>query len=125
MFIHLAPVLLKTFSPRTLYEVRVRSEAIRIGRNAISDAEADSDHESAKKAITREFDLEYHRAITGLEYSLRLESARAVRQTGHDSRGFPEGPLRERPGADSRTGRSQSNGENSTAADGNWVIGRR
>ena len=120
MFIDLAPVLLKTFSPRTLYEVRVRSEAIRIGRNATSDAEAESDHESAKKVITREFDLEYHRAITELEYSLRLEAARAERRPGEGSKEPSGDPQWVRPQEASRQGVNSTVREN-----GGWVIGRR
>ena len=68
MFIDLAPVLLKTFSPPTLYELLQRSAAVRLGRHAMADAVADSDHESSKKAITRERDLERHRVVTDIEY---------------------------------------------------------
>ena len=124
MFIDLAPVLLKTFSPRTLYEVRVRSEAIRIGRNLISDTEAERDHESVKNAISREFELEYHRAVTGLEYSLRLEAARAQGRSGLESRNST--------GGGSRTERLETASSDNPAraagsgpADSGWVIGRR
>jgi serine/threonine protein kinase len=121
MFIDLTPVLLKTFSPRTLYEVLIRTEAIRIARNAVNEAVADSDHESAKKAITREFDLEYHRAVTGLEYSLRLEAARAGQLPGRESLGRTR---RERAGQVSRA--SQSRGtKNGVMPRSGWVIGRR
>jgi hypothetical protein len=58
MFFDLAPVLLKTFSPPALYEVLQRGAAVRAGRYAVADAAADSDHESNKRAITRECDLE-------------------------------------------------------------------
>ncbi len=68
MFIDLAPVLLKTFSPPTLYELLQRSAAVRLGRHAMADAVADSDHESSKKAITREGDLQRHRVVTDVEY---------------------------------------------------------
>ena len=123
MFIDLAPVLLKTFSPRTLYEVRVRSDAIRIGRNLISDTEAERDHESAKNAISREFELEYHRAVTGLEYSLRLEAARAQGRSGLRSRDFAGGMQTER--LDTASQDSPARGGGSGPADSGWVIGRR
>ena len=77
MFIDLAPVLLKTFSPGTLAVHLQRSDAIRLARNAMPDAVADSDHESAKRAITREHDLEYHRMLVQAEYQHRMEEARA------------------------------------------------
>ena len=73
MFIDLVPVLLKTFSPPTLYELLQRSAAVRAGRNAMAEAAADSDHESSKRTVDREHDLEYHRAATGIGYSQRLE----------------------------------------------------
>jgi serine/threonine protein kinase len=94
MFIDLAPVLLKTFSPKTLHDLLARSEAIRIGRNAITEAERDSDHESSKKAITREFDLEFHRMVTELEYGLRLEAVRAGSRPAQE---IPESPPGTRP----------------------------
>jgi serine/threonine protein kinase len=62
MFIDLVPVLLKTFSPPALYELLQRSAAVRAGRNALAEAAADSDHESSKRTIDRERDLEQHRA---------------------------------------------------------------
>ena len=62
MFIDLVPVLLKTFSPPTLYELLQRSAAVRIGRNALAEAAADSDHESSKRTVDRERDLQAHRA---------------------------------------------------------------
>ena len=52
MFIDLAPVLLKTFSPPTLYEVLERGAAVRAGRTVLTEAAADADHESAKNAVT-------------------------------------------------------------------------
>ncbi len=80
MFIDLAPVLLKTFSPPTLYELLQRSAAVRLGRHAMADAVADSDHESARKAVTRERDLEHHRVVTDIEYSQRVEGTRSGRR---------------------------------------------
>ena len=65
MFIDLVPVLLKTFSPPALYELLQRSAAVRAGRNALAEAAADSDHESSKRTIDRERDLEQHRAGGG------------------------------------------------------------
>lgn len=125
MFVDLAPVLLKTFSPRTLYEVRVRSEAIRIGRNLISDTEAERDHESAKKAINREFELDYHRTITGLEYSLRLEAARSQGHSGVGSQDPAGGMPTERLGASSSNGGSASGTRMNSSPDNGWVIGHR
>ena len=124
MFIDLAPVLLKTFSPATLYELLARSAAVQIGRNAISDAIAESDHESTKKTITREFDLEYHQAVTELEYNLRLEAARAERQPGQESPGSPGGSRGKRARRGSRSGPPLSEEVNSTSAE-SWVIGQR
>ncbi len=78
MFIDLAPVLLKTFSPRTVYEVTQRGTAVRQARNEINDAMADSDHESAKKAITRERELEFHGDLTKLVYGITTETVRTT-----------------------------------------------
>jgi serine/threonine protein kinase len=75
MFIDLVPVLLKTFSPPTLYELLQRSAAARVARNAMADAVADSDHQSSKKAVARESDLEYHRAVTDIGCSQRIAEA--------------------------------------------------
>jgi hypothetical protein len=86
MFIDLTPVILKTFSPRTLYEVRVRSEAIQAAQNLISDTRAERDHVSAIKAIWRESELRFHRALAELVYSLRLAAARTRRGSGPGSR---------------------------------------
>jgi serine/threonine protein kinase len=77
MFIDLVPVLLKTFSPPTLYEHLQRSEANRLARNAMIDAWADSDHDSAKKSVTRERDLSHHRDFTDIVYTQRLALARS------------------------------------------------
>ncbi len=79
MFIDLAPVLLKTFSPPTLSDHLQRSAAVRLARNAMPDAVADSDHESHKGAITREHDLEYHRVAVAAEYGRRAVEAGAGR----------------------------------------------
>jgi hypothetical protein len=72
MFIDLAPVLLKTFSPRTVYDVLQRNAAVRLVRNSRADAAADSDHESRKQAITRDFDLKSHQAATEADYHQRI-----------------------------------------------------
>jgi len=68
MFIDLAPVLLKTFSPGTVYDVLQRNAAVRLVRNSRLDSEADSDHESRKRAVSRDYDLKYHVARTESEY---------------------------------------------------------
>ncbi|HEY2307628.1 MAG TPA: DUF4407 domain-containing protein [Streptosporangiaceae bacterium] len=72
MFIDLAPVLLKTFSPGTVYDVLQRNAAVRLVRNSRTDAAADSDHESRKQAITRDFDLKSHQAVTEAGYHERI-----------------------------------------------------
>jgi serine/threonine protein kinase len=72
MFIDLAPVLLKTFSPGTVYDVLQRNAAVRLVRNSRTDAAADSDHQSRKQAITRDFDLRSHQAVTEAEYHQRI-----------------------------------------------------
>jgi serine/threonine protein kinase len=77
MFIDLVPVLLKTFSPPTLYELLQRSAAVRAGRNALAEAAADSDHESSKRTIDRERDLEQHRAGGGTAEAAAVATATA------------------------------------------------
>ena len=67
MFIDLAPVLLKTFSPGTVCDTLQRNAAVRLVRNARADVVADIDHESRKQAITRDFDLKTHQATTEAE----------------------------------------------------------
>jgi hypothetical protein len=97
MFIDLAPVILKTFSPRTLYEIHLRSEAIRAAHNLISEAQAEREHEisdaragreheSAIKAIWRDSHLRYHRLLAWLVYSLRLQAAWPPGENGPGSR---------------------------------------
>jgi serine/threonine protein kinase len=125
MFIDLAPVLLKTFSPPTLYELLARSDAVRIGRNAITEAERDSDHESQKRAITREFDLEFHRLVTELEYSLRLEAARGSRPPGQENPASLPEARQERLRAGGGPSPAPTGGGNRTGVDGGRVIGHR
>jgi serine/threonine protein kinase len=126
MFVDLVPVLLKTFAPPTLYEHLQRSDAVRIGRNAMPDAVADADHESAKRAITREFDLEYHRVLTEAEYSLRMEEARLGKPesgTGGGSstwRDWVKAKSRQRPPR--QAGRAEPAAD---ADDAGWVVGQR
>ncbi len=76
MFIDLAPVLLKTFSPPTLYETLQRGAAVRAGRTTMAEAAADADHESAKNAVTREFDLKTHRLAAETEFERKTAQAR-------------------------------------------------
>jgi hypothetical protein len=76
MFIDLAPVLLKTFSPPTLYETLQRGAAVRAGRTTMAEAAADADHESAKNAVTREFDLKTHRLTAETEFERKTAQAR-------------------------------------------------
>ena len=72
MFIDLAPVLLKTFSPGTVYDVLQRNAAVRLARNSHTDAVADGDHESRKRAISRDWDLRYHHAESESGYRRRV-----------------------------------------------------
>jgi serine/threonine protein kinase len=76
MFIDLAPVLLKTFSPPTLYETLERGAAVRTGRTTMAEAVADADHESAKNAVTREFDLKTHRLAAETRFHRAVAEAR-------------------------------------------------
>jgi hypothetical protein len=76
MFIDLAPVLLKTFSPPTLYETLQRGDAVRAGRTTMSEAAADADHVSAKNSVTREFDLKTHRFDAETAFGRRVAQAR-------------------------------------------------
>jgi hypothetical protein len=76
MFIDLAPVLLKTFSPPTLYERLQRGNAVRSGRATMSEAIADADHVSAKNSVTREFDLKTHRLAAETEFQRKVAAAR-------------------------------------------------
>ena len=82
MFIDLAPVLLKTFSPGTVCDTLQRNAAVRLVRNARTDAVADVDHESHKQAITRDFDLKTHQATTEAEYHRRIVALYPGLQTG-------------------------------------------
>ncbi len=72
MFIDLAPVLLKTFSPGTVYDVLQRNAAVRLARNSLTDAVADGDHESRKRAVSRDWDLWYHHAESEAGYRGRV-----------------------------------------------------
>ena len=86
MFIDLAPVLLKTFSPDTVHDVLQRNAAVRLVRNSRSDAAADSDHDSRKQAITRDFDLKSHQAVTEAGYHKRIVALYPGLQTGNGRR---------------------------------------
>ena len=123
MFIDLAPVLLKTFSPPALCDHLQRSAAVRLARNAMSDAVADSDHESRKMAITREEDLEYHRVAAKAEYGRRMEDARAgLRLNGVDP---VTAKLDGRVGANGQHRSWRRGSDNGDAAPSGWVIGNR
>ena len=127
MFIDLVPVLLKTFSPPTLYEHLQRSEANRLARNAMIDAWADSDHDSAKKSVTRERDLTHHRDFTDIVYTQRLAVARS--EAGLEPlpvAAMAAGGLtgsNGRPAAGGLTGTAGLARDGSTAQA--WVIGQR
>ena len=130
MFIDLMPVLLKTFSPPTLYELLQRSAAVRAGRNAMADATADSDHESSKKTLVREHDLEYHGAVTGISYSQRIATALAGSglQAGPADSAAAESAAPESTAPESTAAKSaapESAVPVSDAADPGWLIGQR
>src|SRR5215472_13649126 len=91
MFIDLAPVLLKTFSPGTVYDVLQRNAAVRLVRNSRSDAAADSDHQSRKQAITRDFDLKSHQAVTEADYHQRIVELYPGLETAAAFAGSPAG----------------------------------
>jgi len=120
MFFDLAPVLLKTFSPPTLYEVLQRGAAVRAGRNAVADAAADSDHESEKRAVTRECDLELQRTVTKITHERYLAGLRPVPLAAPGGGGPPGG--REPAGGPMAT---RIPGPEGNVGDSGWVIGRR
>jgi serine/threonine protein kinase len=120
MFFDLAPVLLKTFSPPTLYEVLQRGAAVRAGRNAVADAAADSDHESTKRSVAREYDLELQRTVTKITQERYLADLRPVPLAAPVGGGPPEG---REPGGDPAVARTP--GLVGSARDSGWVIGRR
>jgi len=138
MFFDLAPVLLKTFSPPTLYEVLQRGAALRAGRNALADAAADSDHESRKKAVTRDCDLQLHRDLTQVTYQRYVPGGPPARPAvaagtaaGGSGRGAADsagtgGPARgvaDTPGTGGSVRGAPALAGNGAAA--GWVIGRR
>ena len=120
MFIDLAPVLLKTFSPPTLYDVLQRGAAVRAGRTTMAEATADADHESAKNAVTREFDLKTHRLALQTEFNRRVTEAHPA---GVVAAGQTSGPAQisgaraaDRPDAAHALGRMASAGPAQAAA---------
>jgi serine/threonine protein kinase len=145
MFIDLAPVLLKTFSPGTVHDVLQRNAAVRLVRNSRTDAAADSDHDSRKQAITRDFDLKSHQAVTEAEYHQRIVAlypglrtgaagsaafaggtagaALAGQGTGNGVSG--NGAAGNGVAANEGTGHEVRPGEPATAAGRGWVIGNR
>ena len=120
MFFDLAPVLLKTFSPPTLYEVLQRGAAVRAGRNAVADAAADSDHESKKRAVTREYDLELQRTVTKITQERYLAGLRPVPLAAPNGGGLPGG--RETGGGPVS---ARIPGPVGSVGDSGWVIGHR
>jgi len=131
MFIDLAPVLLKTFSPDTVHDALQRNAAVRLVRNSRADAAADSDHDSRKQAITRDFDLKSHQAVTEAGYHKRIVALYPGLQTGNGAAGngmagaAGNGPSRNGAPGDGVTGHAVLAGEPATAAGRGWVIGNR
>jgi serine/threonine protein kinase len=125
MFIDLAPVLLKTFSPGTVHDVLQRNAAVRLVRNSRADAAADSDHKSRKQAVTRDFDLKSHQAVTEAEYHQRILALYPGLRTGAaGSAAFAGGAA----GADTLAGPLTGvgvtgNGPNGNGVNGNGVAG--
>jgi serine/threonine protein kinase len=129
MFIDLAPVLLKTFSPPTLSDHLQRSAAVKLARNATPEAVADSDHESQKRAITREHDLEYHQVVVAADYRRRMVEADAEPPANGAALVNGAGPVVANlngfaaPNGQHRTWRR--GGENGDGVAAGWVIGGR
>jgi serine/threonine protein kinase len=123
MFIDLAPVLLKTFSPRTVYELTQRGRAVRMGRNEINEAVADSDHESAKKAMTRKRDLKYHEEITKIRFGLLTEAVHTALENAVSA--GPAGAGAAGAGAVRAAGRGGDYAARAAGGDAGLVIGRR
>src|SRR5215472_15358729 len=119
MFIDLAPVLLKTFSPGTVYDTLQRNAAVRLVRNSRADAAADSDHESRKQAITRDFDLKSHQAVTEAEYHKRILALYPELRTGALGPAAAGGAA----GAAVLTGSPMGNGAAGNGAAGNGAAG--
>lgn len=122
MFIDLVPVLLKTFSPPTVCDELQRAAGVRVAHNAMSDAIAESNHESQKRAITRQQDLEYHPVVVGHLYARRMEEDLGLRVNGLDSQ-LANGNGLALPNGQHRSGHNGTyNGESVPAG---WVIGNR
>jgi serine/threonine protein kinase len=120
MFIDLAPVLLKTFSPGTVYDVLQRNAAVRLVRNSRADAAADSDHESRKQAITRDFDLKSHQAVTEADYHKRIVALYPELRTGALGPAAVAGGA---AGAAALAGSPMGNGASGNGAAGNGAAG--
>jgi serine/threonine protein kinase len=118
MFVDLVPVLLKTFAPPTLYERLQRGHAIRLVRNEMGDAVADSDHESAKRAVARQHDLEFHKLLTSSTYARSAQEVLGVPLA--TATAMPMWQLEAAPGIAARTTLL----DRPTAEPG-WIIGRR
>ena len=128
MFIDLAPVLLKTFSPGTVYDVLQRNAAVRLVRNSRADAAADSDHESRKQAITRDFDLKSHQAVTEAGYHERIVALYpGLRTTAAGPAAFAGGAAAGPAGSPAGNGVSGSgvsgSGVSGSGANGNGLTG--
>jgi serine/threonine protein kinase len=119
MFIDLAPVLLKTFSSGTVYDTLQRNAAVRMVRNSRADAAADSDHESRKQAITRDFDLKSHQAVTEAEYHKRVVALYPELRTGALGPAADGGAV----GAAVLAGSPTGNGVTGNGVTGNGVAG--
>ena len=126
MFIDLAPVLLKTFSPDTVHDVLQRNAAVRLVRNSRADAAADSDHDSRKQAITRDFDLKSHQAVTEAGYHKRIVALYPGLQTAVEgSAAYAGGAAGGAAGNGAAGNGAAGNGAAGNGAAGGWVIGNR
>jgi serine/threonine protein kinase len=122
MFIDLVPVLLKTFSPPTVHDELQRAAGVRVAHNAMSDAIAESNHGSQKRAITRQQDLEYHPLVVAALYGRRMEEDLGLRVNGMDPR-IANGNGLAIPNGQHRSGSGGTH--NGEAAPPGWVIGNR
>lgn len=122
MFIDLVPVLLKTFSPPTVCDELQRAAGVRVAHNAMSDAIAESNHESRKRAITRQQDLEYHPVVVAHLYGRRMEEDLGLQLNGPDPQ-LANGNGLAIPNGQYHSGHGGTyNGEGVPAG---WVIGNR
>ncbi len=127
MFIDLVPVLLKTFSPPTVCDELQRAAGVRVAHNAMSDAIAESYHESQKRAITRQQDLEYHPVVVAHLYGRRMEEDLGLQVNGLEPH-LANGNGLAIPNGQYHSGDNGTNNNGTNDGEGvpaGWVIGDR